>query len=207
MRTVADGLLFHPNGSSAADVLKRMANGTVNYNLDDPFIPAIEQGKRELAKLDEQIFRAEQRLIALRHEKARAEQRLEAQQAAKERFAETGEIDPALLPSVERLAESEAAKQREEIKKAEAEKFVLPTELKKAGWEEGPIRVTDTEIIVTIRKCRRVAPVDVEQTKKRLAKTVETSMQPFRVEDSHYRSVLRYRVMARPQQPREPPDD
>jgi len=106
MRTAADGLFFHPDGISAGDVLKRMAEGTTNYHLDDPFMPAIDETEREVAKLKEQIFRAEERLFVLQQKKLRAEQRLEAQQAAKERFAETGEIAADLLPSVEGLAEA-----------------------------------------------------------------------------------------------------
>ncbi|MDC0739402.1 hypothetical protein N6L24_14025 [Cognatishimia sp. SS12] len=207
MKTVADGLLFHPDGSTGADVLKRMVEGTTNYNLDDPFKPAIDETEQEVAKLDEQIFCAEQRLIALRHEKVRAQQRLEQQQTAKERFAETGEIDEALLPCTEVLAKAEAAQQREEIKEAEAAKFLLPVELRDAGWIDDPVRVTETEVIITIRKRRTDEPVDVEQTEKRIAKVVENAMQPFRVNDSHYRCVLRERIARRPQQPKGPPDD
>lgn len=207
MRTGADGLLFHPEGTTGTDVLKRMVEGTTNYNLDDPFKPAIDEAEREVAKLEEQIFRAEQRLISLRHEKLRAQQRLAAQQAAQERFAETGELDPTLLPSVETLAKAELAKQRDEVKKAEAEKFALPAELSDAGWVEDPIRVIDTEIIVTIRKRRTDPSEDVEQVEARIAKVVERAIQPFRVDDSHYRRVLRERIARRPQQPKGPPDD
>lgn len=206
MRTEADGLFYHPDGATAAAVLKRMAESTTNYNLDDPFEPAIDESERELAKLEERIFRAEQRLITLRHEKVRAQQRLEEQRAAKKRFVETGEIDEVLVPSVLALAEAEAAEQRKKIR--DAEKFVLPQDLKKAGWEaDKTIRVTDTEIIVTIRKRRADTPVDVELAKERIAKTVEDSMQPYRVEDSRYRRVLREHIARRPQQPKGPPDD
>ena len=206
MRTVADGLFYHPDGVTSADVLKRLAEGTTNYNLDDPFKPAIDETEQELAKLEERIFRAEQRLITLRHEKIRAQQRLEAQSAAKARFVETGEIDEVLLPSVLSLAEAEVAEQRKKIK--DAENFVLPEDLKSAGWKaDKTIRVTDTEIIVTIRKRRTDTPVGVEQTEERIAKAVENAMQPYRVDASHYRRVLREHIARRPQQPKGPPDD
>lgn len=84
MRTGADGLFFHPDGMTAADVLKRMAEGVTNYNLDDPFKPAIDETADELARVKAQIERAEYRLITLKHEQARLERRLEAQQAAVE---------------------------------------------------------------------------------------------------------------------------
>jgi len=159
-----------------------------------------------LAKLEERIFRAEQRLIMLRHEKARAQQRIEEQRAAKKRFVETGEIDEVLVPSVLALAEAEASEQRKEIR--DAEKFVLPEDLKNAGWEaDKTIRVTDTEIIVTVRKQRTDTPVDVEQTEERIAKVVEIAMQPYRADDSHYRRVVREHIARRPQQPKGPPDD
>lgn len=207
MRTMPDGLFFHPNGSGAAAVLKRMAEGTTNYNLDDPFLPAMHETRQEISKLDAQIIRAEERLIRLRHEKARAENRLEEQNEAAAQFVETGEIDPALLPSVEPLAKEEAKEQREEIKKAEAEKFALPVELSESGWVDDPVRVTDTEIIVTIRKRRADTPVDAEEVEGRIAKVVENAMQPFRADASRYRVVLRERVAKRPQQPKGPPDD
>ncbi|WP_432448916.1 hypothetical protein [Aliiroseovarius marinus] len=99
-------------------------------------------------------------------------------------------------------------KQREEIKNAEAEEFALSDNLKEAGWRaDKTVRVTDTEIIVTIRKKRTDTPVDVEQVKKRIAKVVENAMQPYRVDDSHYRGVLRERIARRPQQTKGPPDD
>lgn len=41
MKTTQDGLFDHPDGASAAAILKRMAEGTTNYHLDDPFKPAI----------------------------------------------------------------------------------------------------------------------------------------------------------------------
>ena len=208
MKTAADGLFFHPDGASAGDVLKRMAAGTTNYNLDDPFLPAIAETIQALEKLEGQIIRAEERLIRLRHAKIQAEKRLSEQQAAAERFAKSGEIDTTLMPSVEALAEAEAKKQREEIKKAEANEFVLSDDLKEAGWKaDKTIRVTDTEIIVTIRRKRTDTPVDVEQVKKRIAKVVDNAMQPYRVNDSHYRRVLREHIARRPQQPKGPPDD
>jgi len=79
--------------------------------------------------------------------------------------------------------------------------------LKDAGWTDDPIRVTETEVIVTIRRRRTDEPVDVEKTKKRIAKVVENAMQPFCVDDSHYRRVVRERIARRPQQPKGPPDD
>lgn len=207
MRTLADGLLFHPSGTTASDVLKRMADGTTNYNLDDPFKPAIDETLDELEDVRRRIRETKARLAGLENAEKRLEARFDEQQAAKDRFAETGDIDPVLLPSVDALAKAEAAEQRHEIKKAESEKFVLPAELKDEGWTEDPIRVTDTEIIVTIRKRRSDTPVDVEQTEERIAKVVENAMQPYRVDDSHYRRVLREHIARRPQQPKGPPDD
>lgn len=206
MRTVADGLFHHPDGATAEKVLKRMAEGTTNYNFDDPFKPALDETEQELAHLDAQIDRAEHRLIELRHKRIRTQERLQAQQTAKEHFAETGEIDEVLFPSIESLVEAEAAAEREKIKKAE--KFALPDKLKEEGWKaDKSIRVTDTEIIVTIRKRRTDTPVDVQQTEKRIAKTIQRAMQPFRADDSRYRRVLRERISTRPQQPKGPPDD
>ncbi|ETA53860.1 hypothetical protein [Ponticoccus alexandrii] len=208
MRALTDGLLFHPGGTTAADVLNRMADGTTNYNLDDPFKPALDETLDELDDVRRKIQETRARLAGLESAEDRLTARYKEQQAAKDRFAETGEIDPVLLPSVEALAEAEEAKQREEIKSAEAEEFVLSDDLKEAGWKaDKTLRVTDTEIIVTIRKKRTDAPVDVEGVKKRIAKVVENAMQPFCVDDSRYRRVLRERIARRPQQPKGPPDD
>lgn len=121
-------------------------------------------------------------------------------------FALTGEIDEVLYPTVDALAEAEAAAQREEIRIGET--FVIPTELKNAGWEaDKSIRVTDTEIIVTLRKRRTDSPVDVEQVQQRIEVAVREAIQPFATDVSPYRSLLRDRIASRPQQPREPPDD
>lgn len=207
MRNLADGLLFHPGGTTASDVLQRMVDGTTNYSLDDPFKPAIDETLDELEDVKRKIRETKARLAGLENAEKRLEARFDEQLTAKNRFAETGDIDPVLLPSVEALAKAEAAEQRHKIKEAEAEKFVLPTELKDEGWTEDPIRVTDEEIIVTIRKRRTDTPVDVEQTEERIAKVVENAMQPYRVDDSHYRRVLNERIAKRPQQPKGPPDD
>jgi hypothetical protein len=206
MRTARDGLLYHPDGEKADDVLKRMAEGTTNYRLDDPFKPALDETKSKLERLADQIFDAEARVRMLKAEQRRVKERLEAQQEAITQYAETGEIDPVLVPSVERLAKAEVAKQDKKIR--DELDFEVPDELVADGWsQKGPARVTEHEIIITIKKSRTDKTEYVEKAKKRIAKKVEQALLPYQTDDSHFRGILRERIATRPQQPKGPPDD
>lgn len=149
---------------------------------------------------------AEARVVALKNELERAQQRRADQYDALVRFADTGEIDPILTPPVESLARAEVAKAdaaiRDEID------FDLPAELEAQGWiQKGPPRVTEHEILITIKKTRTDNTKYVDQVEERIEKAVGIALQPFRVDGSHYRCFLRDRINTRPQQPREPPDD
>lgn len=206
MRVVMDGLFAHPEGDDAAAVLKRMVDGTTNYRLDDPFKPALDETHRELKRLEKQIHDAEWRLISLKNERDRAKQRLAEQEAARARYVETGEIDPILVPSPKSIAEAHVAAAKEAVRKQTD--FALPPELEEQGWHrKGPIRVTEHEIIVTISKPRTDGAEQVEVVEQRIAESIAFALEPYRISDAHFRRVLRERISARPQQPREPPDD
>lgn len=203
--TVVDGLFFHPKGSKPTDVLSRLVEGTTNGRLDNPFAPAINDTASEIAKLNEQIERAEIRTKLLRAAKERAEEKLLAQAEAVEKYSETGEIDPILEPSVDRLAAAEVAKQDAEYKK-EIE-FAVPDQLVEAGWsQKGRIRVTEYEEIVVLRRSRKEYSERVEKVEERLSKAIQFSMLPFRTDGEHFH-LLRERIAKRPQQPEGPPHD
>lgn len=203
MKTLADGLFFHPKGGTPDHILGRLVDGEANLRLDYPFAPAIDQTQQEIKKLDQQIENAEARVRLLKGTKDRAEARLEQQHVAEERYAETGEIDDVLLPSCDQLAKVKEAKQNAKIK--DELDFTLPDELKAEGWHES-VRVTDREIIVTLKKTRTDNPSDVQVEAKKLVKKVKDAMRPFQTDDAHYRRVLRERIASRPQQPKGPPD-
>lgn len=206
MKVVMVGLFAHPDGDDAAAVLKRMVDGTTNYRLDDPFKAALDETHRELKRLEKQIRDAEWRLISLKHERERAMQRLAEQEAAKTRYAETGEIDPVLVPSPKSIAEADVAAAREAVRKQTD--FALPPVLEEQGWNrKGPVRVTEHEIIVTISKPRTDGADQVEVVERRVAESIAFALESYRTSDAHFRRVLRERISARPQQPREPPDD
>lgn len=204
MRVVSEGLFYHPKGSAPADVLNRILDGTVNLRLDDPFWPAFAETCEARERIMQQIQRTETRLAVLRGMLKRMDDRVEAQEAATDRYAETGEIDPILLPSCEELAKAEVDKQAQKVKDETA--FVMPDELAKDGWARKSVRMTDHEIIVTIRKIRTDKPVTVEAKAKAIVEKIKIAMQPFQVDGAHYRRVLRDRIATRPQQPKGPPD-
>lgn len=204
MRVVSEGLFFHPKGDDAGSVLNRMLDGTVNPRLDDPFWPAVLETREARKRIVQQIQRAEGRLNVLRGMLKRMDEQVQAQEAAPELYAETGEIDPILLPSCAELAKAEVAEQAKEVKNDTA--FVMPDELVKDGWARKSVRVTDHEIIVTIRKIRTDKPVTVEAKAKAIVEKIKIAMQPFQVDGAHYRRVLRDRIATRPQQPKGPPD-
>ncbi len=204
MKTLADGLFFHPKGGTPDHILGRLVDGEANVRLDYPFAPAIDQTQQEIKKLDQQIQNAEARVRLLKGTKDRAEARLEQQHVAEERYAETGEIDDVLLRSCDQLAKSKEAKQNAKIK-GELD-FTLPDELKDGGWHKQSVRVNEREIIVTLRKTRTDNPPDVQVEAKKLVKKVKDAMRPFQTDDAHYRRVLRERIASRPQQPKGPPD-
>jgi len=201
MKVVTEGLFYHPGKDS---VLERMVDGTVNPRLDDPFGPAIVEAAVERDRIKEQIRTAERRLLVLQGELKRAEAKLVAQAEARDHYAETGEIDPILVPSCEALAKAEIAEQDKKAKEDIA--FNMPTELADDGWSKKSIRVTEDEIIVTIRKVRTDTRTTVEDEAEAMAEKVKIAMMPFQVDDAHYRRVLRDRIAARPQQPKGPPD-
>jgi DNA-binding transcriptional regulator PaaX len=206
MRVVRDGLFHHPEGATAQAILKRMAEGTTSYHFDDPFKPAIDATDDEIARIEKRIFDAEWRIVALKEELKRAQQKRADQEAALIKFAETGEIDPVIMPPVDALARSEVAKADAEIRgKLD---FKLPDALTEQGWvQKGKPRVTEHEILITISKSRTDDTEYVEKVEERLAKAVSVALQPFAVDGSRFRKALRERIAARPQQPREPPDD
>jgi len=201
MRVVEEGLFYHPGKDS---VLERMVEGTVNPRLDDPFAPAMAEATAERDRVRQQIARTEERLSLLRNELERAEAKLEAQIEAQTHFAETGEIDPILVPSCEALAKAEITKQAEKAKEDLA--FNMPEELEKGGWIKKSIRITDDEILVTIRKVRKDTRTTVEDEAEAMTEKVKTAMMPYQTDDAHLRRVLRDRIAARPQQPKGPPD-
>lgn len=206
MKTVQDGLFYHPDGVTAEAILKRMADGTTNYRLDNPFKPAIDATADEIARIERKVRDAEARVVALKNELARAQQRRADQDAALVRFADTGEIDPILTPPVDSLARAEVAKADAAIR--DGVDFKMPAELEAQGWiQNGPPRVTEHEILITIKKTRTDNTEYVEQVEERIEKAVGIALQPFTLDGSRYRTGLRDRIATRPQQPREPPDD
>lgn len=205
MKVIEDGLFFHPKGEKAADILKRMLDGTVNPRLDDPFLPAVEETREEGKRLKKQIQRAEQRLNQLRGMLKSLDEKAAAQQAAIEHYAETGEIDPVLVPTCEEVAKSEAAEEAQKVKEETA--FVMPPELETDGWHRKSVHVTEREIIVTICKRRPHNTATVEDKAKAVVEKVKIAMQPFQVDGAHFRRVLHDRIATRPQQPKGPPDD
>ncbi|MCD1624665.1 hypothetical protein K7H22_01495 [Seohaeicola saemankumensis] len=203
-RILSDGLFFHPDGMTAMDMLKRLADGSSHHGFDNPFAPALAETDEKIARLKQQIRDAEQRVALLNSELERAQQRRADQQEALARFVETGEVDPILVPDCAKLAEDEAAKQRAAIK--EQVQFTLPKELEADGWsQKGDVQVTDSEIIVTIRKPRTDLPINVDLEASKIVAKVKEAVKPFSEEGSVYRFALRERIAARPQQPREPP--
>lgn len=205
MKTVVDGLFYHPEGDEPADVLKRLVEGTTNPRLDDPFEPALDETRMEMKRLREQLWNAKARVAILEHEQIRVQKRLEAQYKAKAHYAETGEIDPILVPSCEALAKVEVAAQDKKVK--EDIGFELPTELEENGWLKKSVRVTEHEILVTIRKIRTDTHTNIEDKAEAIAEKIKIAMKPFQVDGAHYRRVLRDRIASRPQQPKGPPDD
>jgi len=130
---------------------------------------------------------------------------LEAQEEAEAHFAETGEIYPILVHSCEALAKAEVAAQDKQAK--EDIGFELPTELAEDGWSKKSVRVTEHEILVTIRKIRTDTHTNIEDEAEAIAEKIKIAMMPFQVDGAHYRRVLRDRIASRPQQPKGPPDD
>jgi hypothetical protein len=202
MKVIAEGLFYHPRGNN---VLDRLVDGTVNPRLDNPFAPALDEAQAERDRVNEQVRRAGERLRLLRNELKRAEAKLEAQEKAQAHYAETGEIDPILVPSCEALAMAEVAAQDKKVK--EDIGFELPTELLEGGWLKKSVRVTEHEILVTIRKIRTDTHTNIEDKAEAIAEKVKIAMMPFQVDDARYRRVLRDRIASRPQQPKGPPDD
>ena len=206
MKTTQDGLFYHPDGATADAILKRMADGTTNYHLDDPFKPAIDATNDEIARIERKVRDAEARVVALKNELARAQQRRRDQDAALVRFADTGEIDPILTPPVDSLARAEVADADAAIR--DELDFKLPAELVADKWVlAGKPRVTEHEILITIKKTRTDNTEYVEQVEERIEKAVGIALQPFTLDGSRYRTGLRDRIATRPQQPREPPYD
>ena len=205
MKAESYGLFYHPEGVNASDVLQRMADGTTDYRLDDPFKPAIDEADAEIARLAKKLFDAEHRVNALKNELERARQKRTKQEAAKEVFAETGVIDPILIPSVAPIVQNEVI---EEANKVRSDlDFSLPKELEAQGWtQKGHAVVKDQEILITIRKARPDTPETPEAKQERVTSSVVQAMQPFRVDGSHFRRVLRERIATRPQKPKGPPN-
>lgn len=205
MTLVKDGLFYHPDGGAGPDVLARMVDGTTNYRLDNPFKPAFDETRTELDRLERQIFNTKQRLISLEHEQQRLIRLAQEQEAAVARHAETGEIDPILVPSVDKIAAKRLAKQKEQVK-AELE-FQLPEGLVGDGWSQKTVQVTDTEVLVTISKPRADNPTHFDDEVEAVAKAVELAMQPFETDGAHFYRFKQRRVATTPQQSSGPPDD
>lgn len=136
-----EGLFYHPAGTSPEDVLRRLADGSFNPRLDNPFLPKLAEMARQMQVVTERRLNleAQQREIPLKlADCARDAADLIAEfaelKAQMQRFEETGEIADVLTDAKQVIAEQSAEHRSKTIAAVETELEDL-TNGAMAGWE------------------------------------------------------------------------
>ncbi|MEP4195951.1 MAG: hypothetical protein ABJL99_09985 [Aliishimia sp.] len=168
MTELRDGFLYHPDGRSPNDQLKRLVAGAHNLALDDMFSTTRQEAQGATIKAKRDHEKALERLILLKATVLRLEQAIED---AKEhevtvidaiaQFDKTGEIDDILVPECNALLAAE----QQQFDSADAPSKAMEIDAaskqvnQKLGknWDISDTHVDEEFAYITV-KCRRETP-------------------------------------------------
>ncbi|MEP1768207.1 MAG: hypothetical protein ABJJ53_16395 [Sulfitobacter sp.] len=168
MTELRDGFLYHPDGRSPTDQLKRLVAGAHNLVLDNMFGTTRQEAQLAAIKAKKDHEKALERLILLKATISRLEQAIEeakehevAVTDAIAQFDETGEIDDILVPACNALLASE----RQLFDNADAPNKAMEIDAatkqvnQKLGenWDVSDTHADEEFVYITV-KCRRETP-------------------------------------------------
>lgn len=193
MTELRDGFLYHPDGSSPTDQLKRLIEGVPNLDLDDLFaatkreaFDATQKAKSDYYKALEQLARLKARVAQLEDDIATAEKHEKTVAEAAQHFHETGKIDEVLVPTCHALLAAERQKfdAADAPKKANeidaASKFVNKSLGK--GWDISETHVDEEFVYVTVKRRRKETPPEPRPTRDTVVERVKQAFEVYRSE-------------------------
>lgn len=107
MTELLDGFLYHPDGGSPTDQLKRLLAGEENLVLDDLFSTTLHEANDAILKAEKDHAAAEERLRRLECTVKELKEHKVKVSSAIDHFEKTGEIDDVLYPTCNKLLTAE----------------------------------------------------------------------------------------------------
>lgn len=193
MTDLRDGFLYHPEGSSPTDQLKRLIKGVPNLAFDDIFATtkreaadATQKARSDHYKALEQLARLKARIAQLADDITSAEKHEKTVAEAAKRFDETGEIDDVLVPTCHALLAAEQQKfdASDSPKKADeidaASKFV--NEHLGKGWDISETHADEEFVYVTVKRRRKETPPEPRPSRDTVLEKVKRAFEAHRSE-------------------------
>lgn len=193
MAELRDGFLYHPDGSSPTDQLKRLIEGVPNLDLDDLFAAtkreandATQKAKNDYNKALERLARLKARVAELEDDIASAEEHEKTVKEAAQHFHDTGEIDEVLVPTCHALLAAErqkfdaADKSKKEHEIDAASKFVNKSLGK--GWDIFDTHADEEFVYVTVKRRRKETPPEPRPTRDTVVERVRQAFEAYRSE-------------------------
>ncbi|WP_170404421.1 hypothetical protein [Ruegeria arenilitoris] len=207
MTDLRDGFLYHPDGDSATDQLRRLVAGEYNLSLDDLFSSTLDEADEAILKAEQEHLKAEEALRRLEVKvRSLRERKVEVESAIRE-FETSGEINEVLYPECHKLLAAE----RREFSSADAE--AKASEIEKAetavagalgsGWDVEDTHADDEFVYVTVKRKRVKAPTTPRPTRDTIIEKVRQAFDVYgdafknRVKPARLASV----VVGRPRAP------
>lgn len=180
-----EGLFYHPAGTSPEEVLRRLADGSFNPRLDNPFLPKLAEMARQMQAVTKrrENLEAQQREIPRKladcaRDAADLIDEFAELQAQMQRFEETGEI--ADVTDADRvIAEQEAQHRHKTIAAVETVLEDL-TEGAMAGWEVESKSARGKYVFVTFKRLASDFNAEPAPVPESIKEAVKAAVESYR---------------------------
>lgn len=194
MTDLRDGFLYHPDGETETDQLRRLVAGEHNLVLDNLFSATLVEADEAISKVEDdhckavaQLERLQEKIesLALEIEDKKA-QKIEVASAI-QRFHKTGELDEILIPAADKLLTSERRKfdavdaPKKQIEIEEAREWVAE-KICGEKWDVSDAYADDEFVYVTVKRLRAKPPKAPRPTRERLVDKIRQAFEDFGAE-------------------------
>ena len=177
MAELRDGFLYHPDGGSSTDQLKRLVVGEQKLALDDLFSTTLDEAEDAILRAEKDRAATVERLRRLETKIAELKDQKSEVTSAIQRFEETGEIGDVLYPACDKLlasqrqvyASADAGAKAKEIEDAET----AVCETLGSDWNVEDTRADDEFVYITVKRRRVTSPKTPRPTRETLIEKVK----------------------------------
>lgn len=193
MTELRDGFLYHPDGSSPTDQLRRLVAGEQNLAFDDMFSTTQREAEEATSRAKSDHEKAVHQLDLLKAKIARLEEDVVDAVAhevsvavAIKNFEKTGEIDDILIPSCRAFLASE--RQQFDADDAPKKAAEIETASKLVGkmlgqsWDVADTHADEEFVYVTVKRRREVTPPSPRPTREVVVEKVKQAFEAHRRE-------------------------